>query len=152
MKGVMVIARKKKEVVETVEPEIVSIAPVEPNEKAIALKQKQAQLKATEKDLDEFLPKVHESRQAMVEIFFEAFQQASKDDGFKKQVMEWIVKHPKDATSAISTLNAIAGTIVKPVQAQTSARKRRRYAWKNDKGQTAMVEEEVEIIGETQEA
>jgi uncharacterized membrane-anchored protein YjiN (DUF445 family) len=123
--------------IEVVEPEIVeSITPVDEEtaiqpitEKALAAKQKRKQLEATEKDLEEFLPKVQDSRQAFVDLFFETFAKAADDESIKAQIMEWIRKHPKDATSAISTLNSIAGTITHPQQLQSGQKKRIRLVF-----------------------
>lgn len=70
----------------------------------------------------------------MVEIFFEAMKQASEDEEFKDQMIKWILKHPKDATAAISTLNAVAGTIVQPQQLQSGSRKRIRLTFGKDQG------------------
>jgi len=140
------VGRKKKE---TVEPEIVSIAPTE---KTIAVVQKEAQLQSTLKDIQEFLPKLQDARQELVNMILEAFTVDPEDQkAVRQKLVDWMRSHPKDATAALSTLNAIITTIVKPAQMQTTSRKRRRYAWKTDTG-TEMVEEEVEITATPPEA
>ena len=140
------MGRKKKE---TVEPEIVSIAPTE---KTIAVVQKEAQLQSTLKDIQEFLPKLQDARQELVNMILEAFTVDPEDQkAVRQKLVDWMRSHPKDATAALSTLNAIITTIVKPAQMQTTSRKRRRYAWKTDTG-TEMVEEEVEITATPPEA
>jgi hypothetical protein len=140
------VGRKKKE---TVEPEIVSIAPTE---KTIAVVQKEAQLQSTLKDIQEFLPKLQDARQEVVNMILEAFTVDPEDQkAVRQKLVDWMRSHPKDATAALSTLNAIITTIVKPAQMQTTSRKRRRYAWKTDTG-TEMVEEEVEITATPPEA
>lgn len=140
------MGRKKKE---TVEPEIVSIAPTE---KTIAVVQKEAQLQSTLKDIQEFLPKLQDARQEVVNMILEAFTVDPEDQkAIRQKLVDWMRFHPKDATAALSTLNAIIATIVKPAQMQTTSRKRRRYAWKTDTG-TEMVEEEVEITATPPEA
>ena len=144
----MVIGRKKKEVIE---PEIVSIAP-SVTEKQIATVQKQAQLQSTLRDVQEFLPKIQDARREVVNLILEAFLVDPEDQkATRDKLVEWMRTHPKDATAALSTLNSIIGTIIKPAQMQTTSRKLRRYAWKTDKG-TETVEEEVEITATTPEA
>lgn len=137
------MGRKKKEVVE---PEIVSIAPTA-GKAAIAHLQQAAQLEATKKDIQEFLPPIQDARQKLTSLIVEVLM--SEDEKTIADLKKWIATHLKDATAALSTLNSVQGTIVKPQQLTTSTRKKRRYEWKNDKGQTEMVEEEVEITGET---
>lgn len=134
------------------EPEIVSIAP-SVTEKQIATVQKQAQLQSTLRDVQEFLPKIQDARQEVVNLILEAFLVDPEDQkATRDKLVEWMRTHPKDATAALSTLNAIIGTIIKPEQMQISTRKRRRYMWKDDKGHTAAMEEVEEPIAETPEA
>ena len=138
------MGRKKKE---AVEPEIVSIAPTA-GKAAIAQMQQSAQLQATQKDIQEFLPPLQEARQKLTSLIVEVLM--SEDEKTINALKKWIATHLKDATAALSTLNNVTGTIVKPQQVTTSTRKRRQYKWKSNDGKETF-EEEVEITGETSE-
>jgi hypothetical protein len=131
--------------IEVVEPEIVSIAPVDQppvNKAAIAQKQQEAQLKATEYDIDKILPELDKAILAIATAI------SSLD---VTELQEMSRKKLKDVAGALSSLMEKRNTIVKPAQVQTSSRKRRRYLWKDDKGHTAAMEEVEEPIGETPE-
>jgi len=131
--------------IEVVEPEIVSIAPVDQppvSKAAIAQKQQEAQLKATEYDIDKILPELDKAILAIATAI------SSLD---VTELQEMSRKKLKDVAGALSSLMEKRNTIVKPAQVQTSSRKRRRYLWKDDKGHTAAMEEVEEPIGETPE-
>lgn len=88
--------------------------------------QKQAQLAATLRDLKEFLPGLLDTRQTYLNLILDAFSVADGEEkeAIKQELVGWIRKHPKDAASALSTLNAIAGTIVKPEQLPSTSKTR----------------------------
>jgi len=131
------LARKKKVTTEIVgydPPSDHSKDSQTPSEKALALKQKNVQLESMQKDLEQFLPVVQNSRQTLVELFFEAMKQAVENEDFKNQMIQWILKHPKDATAAISTLNAVANTVTQPEQLRSGGRKRIRLMFSKNQG------------------
>lgn len=139
----MVIGRKKKKVVE---PEIISIAPTT-GKNQIAQMQQEAQLQATQKDIQEFLPPIQDARQKLASLIVEVLM--SEDEKTINDLKKWIATHLKDATAALSTLNNVTGTIVKPQQIATSSRKRRCYEWRDGK---ETYTEEVEETVQTPEA
>ena len=112
------------------------------NKSIIAQKQQEAQLKATEYDLDKILPELDKAILKLVQAVNTLTEEDLKAMSKKKL---------KDLTSALASLMEKRNAIVKPQQIQTSTRKRRRYRWKDDKGHQVDAEE-VEEPAETLEA